>query len=232
MHLVCERCKPPSLNELVTTKTFLQTRGKQWCTYNEYRLNYRRLRNAFLNGWWKFLRTNRTLKLCLWSFTDGAIFNFIQAWKALRSPQMTLGWIWSNCDKSVLYVCACICIKTCLCLYLLESAFLYSLESASLYLQESASLYLQESASSQPARQSISQLVSWPRACRNLLLAQSLPESMYQICTLSTYQPIYIAPVRGMPRNSMPGKFSPLMQNSKFILIWFSCTLHCLDIWQ
>ena len=101
-----------------------------------------------------------------------------------------------------------------------------------LYLQESASLYLQESASSQPARQSISQLVSWPRACRNLLLAQSLPESMYQICTLSTYQPIYIGPVRGMPRNSMPGKFSPLMQNSKFILIWYSCTLHCLDIWQ
>ena len=145
-------------------------------------------------------------------------------------------WLLVGFDQIVIspycILCACICIKTCLCLYLLESAFLYSLESAPLYLQESASLYLQESASSPPARQSISQLVSWPRACRNLLLAQSLPESMYQICTLSTYQPIYIAPVRGMPRNSMPGKFSPLMQNSKFILIWFSCTLHCLDIWQ
>ena len=229
MHLVKEYA--PCLWEMQTTffertcnyKKLLTARGKQWCAYNEHRLNYRRLRNAFLNGWWKVLRTNRTLKLCLWSFTDGAIFNFIQAWKALRSPQLTPGWILSNCNKSVLYVCACICIKTCLCLYLLESAFLYSLESASLYLQESAS--------SQPARQSISQLVSWPRACRNLLLAQSLPESMYQICTLSTYQAIYIGPVRGMPRNSMPGKFSPLMQNSKFILIWFSCTLHCLGIW-
>ena len=155
--------------------------------------------------------------------------NFIQAWKALkefhlRSLQLTLGWIWSNCNMSVVYIDACICIKACLCLYLLESA--------SLYLQESASLYLQESASSQPARQSISQLVSWPRACRNLLLAQSLPESMYQICTLSTYQPIYIVPVCGMPRNSMPDKFLPLMQNSKFIFIWYSCTLPCFGIWQ
>ena len=155
--------------------------------------------------------------------------NFIQAWKALkefhlRSLQLTLGWIWSNCNMSVVYIDACICIKACLCLYLLESA--------SLYLQESASLYLQDSASSQPARQSISQLVSWPRACRNLLLAQSLPESMYQICTLSTYQPIYIVPVCGMPRNSMPDKFLPLMQNSKFIFIWYSCTLPCFGIWQ
>ena len=120
MHFVCERCKPPSLSELVTTKTFLQTRGKQWRTMNiasiieDCEMHFRMAGESFV---W----TSCTLKLCMWSFTDCA--NFTPT--SFKLERLWKSFTWDPCNWFLVGF-NWIVICPYLCLYLHKSVFVFA----------------------------------------------------------------------------------------------------------